>query len=302
MGFVRRLHLMIGLLVGPFFLLVAGSGMLYALSPQIEAWLYAPQLTAPAAGGTSTHGLALSTQIKAAEKAAGPGATLDAVRPALFAGQTTRVMFNTPDAGASMRRALFVDPATGAIRGDLPVYGTSGALPWRTSVDQFHRSLWLGDVGRIYSELAASWLWLAALGGLMLWSLRRARRRPATRRAAAVGWHTRLGPWLLLGLLFMSITGLMVCTLRGTKCSFSSVLPTLRQVKSQPPLGSAGARQSTLPRGVNAWALPATSRLVPISAEINRRRLDMSTRGQASRWSTSQLAMPQWLECRDYRR
>ncbi len=47
----------------------------------------------------------------------------------------------------------------------MTVYGTSGVLPLRTWLDQFHRSLLLGDVGRNYSELAASWLWIAALGG-----------------------------------------------------------------------------------------------------------------------------------------
>ncbi|EGH15542.1 PepSY-associated TM helix, partial [Pseudomonas amygdali pv. morsprunorum str. M302280] len=60
--------------------------------------------------------------------------------------------------------------------GDMKVYGTSGILPLRTWIDQFHRGLLLGDVGRIYSELAASWLWVAALGGLVLWAVRRRRQ------------------------------------------------------------------------------------------------------------------------------
>jgi uncharacterized iron-regulated membrane protein len=72
------------------------------------------------------------------------------------------------------------------VKGDLIVYGTSGVLPLRTTLDYLHRNLMLGDVGRNYSELAASWLWLGALGGVWLWwrarsdapAVRRVRRAP----------------------------------------------------------------------------------------------------------------------------
>jgi hypothetical protein len=35
----------------------------------------------------------------------------------------------------------------------------------------------LGDIGRLYSELAASWMWVAALGGIALWCYTRPKRR-----------------------------------------------------------------------------------------------------------------------------
>lgn len=54
----------------------------------------------------------------------------------------------------------------------MTVCGTSGSLPLRTAIDQLHRSLLLGDPGRLYSELAASWLWVAAITGLGLWAIR----------------------------------------------------------------------------------------------------------------------------------
>ncbi|KUM43928.1 PepSY-associated TM helix domain-containing protein [Pseudomonas sp. EpS/L25] len=198
---LARLHFLIGLFVGPFLLVAAASGLLYALTPQLEARLYAEALHTPSRG----EPLPLAEQIRAAQAVAGPTLTLGAVRPAPAAGDTTRVMFNDPSLGESAHRALFVDPVTGAIRGDLTVYGTSGILPLRTAIDQFHRSLLLGEPGRLYSELAASWLWVAALGGLTLWLVRRRQRRPARELR---GLHASTGIWLLGGLLFLSATGL----------------------------------------------------------------------------------------------
>ena len=54
---------------------------------------------------------------------------------------------------------MFIDPYSLKVTGDMTVYGTSGVLPLRTTLDLLHSSLLLGDFGRNYSELAASWLW-----------------------------------------------------------------------------------------------------------------------------------------------
>lgn len=199
---VKRLHFYIGLFIGPFILVAALSGVVYALTPQLEKQLYAQALH------SETHGPALSleAQVRRAQAVAGSGATVAAVRPAPNQGDTTRVMFNAPGLGESEHRALFVDPVSGEIRGDMKVYGTSGILPLRTWIDQFHRSLLLGDVGRIYSELAASWLWVAAAGGVVLWAVRR--KRAKTLRSGLRSWHASAGLWLMLGLLFFSATGL----------------------------------------------------------------------------------------------
>lgn len=149
-----RLHFYAAILVGPFLLVPAASGALYALSPQLEKVVYAEQLTAPGEGAP----LPLAAQVEAAGEHVGEDARPVAVRPAPEPGDTTRVMYAEDDLGESETRAIFVDPATGEVRGDLTVYGTSGALPLRGWIDQLHRNLHLGDVGRLYSELSASWL------------------------------------------------------------------------------------------------------------------------------------------------
>ncbi|MFD9698673.1 PepSY-associated TM helix domain-containing protein [Lentzea sp. NPDC059081] len=195
-GLFMRLHFYAGVLVGPFVLIAALTGVLYALTPQLESWIYSDQLRVPA----TANQLPLKTQVEAA-LATSPQGTLVAVRPAPEPGLTTRVLFAEEGLGESERRAVFVDPGTGRVTGDLVAYGTSGVLPVRTTLDQLHRNLMLGEPGRLYSELAASWLWVVALGGLVLWISR-------PRNSKRIRKHGLVGVWVLAGALFLSATGL----------------------------------------------------------------------------------------------
>lgn len=206
-----RLHFYIGLLVGPFIFIAALSGGLYAISPQFEDVVYASTLN----GTTEGSPRPLAEQIVAARQVV-PDLELAAVRPAPAPGKTSRIMFSDPTLAQYEHRAIFVDPVTLDITGNLAVYGTSGALPLRIWIDYLHRNLHMGEFGRHYSELAASWLWIAALGGLTLWFIGRRKRKqsPALKSADATPTgkrrqrHAVLGLTLLLGLLFLSITGL----------------------------------------------------------------------------------------------
>lgn len=205
---LRRFHFYIGLFVGPFIFIAALSGTLYVATPQLENAVYASALYSDAQGEAQP----LARQVAAAQKAAGENLRLYAVRPASEPGETTRVMFADPALGPSETRGIFIDPVTLAVKGDMTVYGTSGILPLRQWIDYLHRSLLLGDMGRIYSELAASWMWVAALGGIALWWLTRPKRqlRPAKKNAfaRARGWHVTSGWLLMAGLLLFSATGL----------------------------------------------------------------------------------------------
>ena len=203
---MRRLHFTIGLFISPFIFVAALTGTLYVLTPQLEQVFYAQQLTTAASGPAQP----LSKQVDAARRYIDNRAPVVAVRPAPGPTDTTRVMFRFPGRAPSETRAVFIDPKTLAVRGDLTVYGTSGILPLRTTLDYLHRSLLLGDIGRNYSELAASWLWVAALGGLLLWAVQRTpRRSKRTSRALRLrALHSVLGIALLAGLLFFSATGL----------------------------------------------------------------------------------------------
>ncbi|MFT4088027.1 MAG: PepSY domain-containing protein [Gordonia sp. (in: high G+C Gram-positive bacteria)] len=201
---VRRLHFYAGVFVAPFLLIAAISGGLYALAPQAEKIIYRAQLHTDSTG--PQHSLA--EQIQAAARTH-PDLAVSAVRPPASAGDTTQVLFTDPSLPESTRLAVFVDPVTLHVQGELPTFGSSGSLPVGTWIDGLHRNLHLGATGRLYSELAASWLWVIALAGLVLWALDRRKKRPRRNlRERVKRRHGLTGVTVLLVLLFLSATGL----------------------------------------------------------------------------------------------
>ncbi|WP_062643186.1 PepSY-associated TM helix domain-containing protein [Streptomyces maremycinicus] len=211
---ILRLHFYAGVFVAPFLLVAAATGFLYAGAFQAEKLLYSHELTVP----VGDRPLSISEQVDAA-RTAYPEGTVSAVRPSPQDDATTRVMLSgVKGVDATHTLAVFVDPYTGTVRGALEQYGSTGALPLRTWIDEFHRDLHLGENGRLYSELAASWLWVIAGGGLVLWfSRRRALRkvRGTTGRRRTLGLHGTVGVWAAVGFLFLSVTGLTWSTYAG---------------------------------------------------------------------------------------
>jgi uncharacterized iron-regulated membrane protein len=219
---VLRVHFWGGVLVGPFLLIAALTGFAYTLMPSLEPVVYRDELTVPA----SDTDVPLADQVRVGMDAM-PGLELRSVRPGPTPTDTTQVIANDPTLPESYYRTAFVDPHSGAVDGVLVTYGSGQAMPLRAWVDQLHRNLHLGDAGRLYTELAASWLWVLVLAGLTLWvGLVRRRRRERTssllvprtsggRRARLLSWHAVVGLWAAIGLLFLSATGLTWSTYAG---------------------------------------------------------------------------------------
>ncbi|MGV0838013.1 PepSY-associated TM helix domain-containing protein [Mycolicibacterium thermoresistibile] len=213
---LRRLHFYAGVFVGPFILIAAVTGLLYALIPQIDAAVHRHELTVDRVGDRP---LPLADQLAAA-RAAHPEGAVSSIRPPVTAEETTQVTLavdpGTDGVPADYARTVFVDPYTGAVRGALTTYGQW--MPVRAWFDELHRNLHLGAVGRHYSELAASWLWVIALVGLVLW-VRHRRQTGKLRRLAlpdgtgssrnrALSRHGAVGVWILIALLGLSVTGI----------------------------------------------------------------------------------------------
>lgn len=240
-----RLHFYVGVFVGPFVLLAAVTGLLYAFTPQIERVVHADALTTDV--GTSR--IELRDQVAAAERAV-PDGTITEIRPPRTEDGTTRVSFDAPGVAEDDARTAFVDPYTGDVRAVLDTF--EEWLPVRAWFDDLHRTLLLGDVGRVYSELAASWLGVLAVSGLAIWVARPRRTKRVRRtvlpdnsargRARIRSWHGSIGVWAALGMLFLSATGLTWSQFAGENVTAARAAMNWTQpaVSSAPAAGAPG--------------------------------------------------------------
>lgn len=211
---LRRLHFYAGVFVAPFLLLAALTGLAYTVTPQLDQLVYGDELRVERTAG-QPHSLA--DQIEAA-RTAHPGGSLAYVVTPPTAEDTTRVVLDVPGLEDDRQRTVFVDPYTNEVKGELITWFDE--TPLMTWFDDLHRNLHMGEVGRLYSEVAASWLWVLVLGGLALWLGRARGQRAKSVRGVLVAdrsasgvrrtrsRHAVTGVWLSLGLLGLSATGL----------------------------------------------------------------------------------------------
>ncbi|WP_353890573.1 PepSY domain-containing protein [Micromonospora sp. WMMA1363] len=261
-----RLHFYTGILVAPFLVIAALTGLAYTVTPQLDQALYGDKLTV---AGTGAQPRTLAEQVTAA-RTAHPDGILAAVQPGAD-GRTTQVVFSQPELG-DKQHTVYVNPYTAEVTGQLTTW--FGATPVTTWLDDLHRNLHLGDVGRHYSEIAASWLWLLVLGGVVLWWRRRTTGRARIRHlllpdlASHRGvrrtrsWHATMGVWLAVGLLFLSMTGLTWSRFAGANFgagldALDAGRPALDTSLGTGPSDSGGEHQHGLP-GVGGPADPAT--------------------------------------------
>lgn len=220
---LARLHFYAGLFVAPFIIIAALSGALYALAPTLEKFVYQDQISATE---TATP-RPLGTQLEAALDYA-PNLEVTEVWPAVESTVATRVLFADPSLPDGLQRVVFVDPADASVNGDLTSYSGLGELPLRSWISGLHRGLHLGPVGELYSELAASWLFVLAVSGLFLWwrKVRATRSAPrgamlrglparAGSRQKTMSLHATIGTWLLVIILGIAATGLTWSTYAG---------------------------------------------------------------------------------------
>lgn len=161
---VRRLHFYAGMFVGPFLLVAALSGALYAIAPTLEDITYRSENTVEAVDNP----IPLSEQVHAAHEEH-PALSVSEVWPADSPTDSTRVLLTDPSLSDANPLAVFVNPGNGDVLGTESSYSGLGELPLRQWISQLHKNLHFGETGEIYTELAASWLWLIAFGGLWLW-------------------------------------------------------------------------------------------------------------------------------------
>lgn len=166
-AFLLRIHFYGGMFVGPFILVAALTGCLYALAPTLENIVYRDSTTV----AEVTNPVPLEQQVAAAEKAH-PGLDVLQVWPANTPTDSTRVLLADPTIDETEDLAVFINPADASVIDAKPSYSGLGELPLRHWISALHQDFHLGKPGELYSELAASWLWILVLGGLYLWFIR----------------------------------------------------------------------------------------------------------------------------------
>ncbi|MGI5212828.1 PepSY-associated TM helix domain-containing protein [Plantactinospora sp. CA-290183] len=273
---LTRLHFYAGILVAPFLAVAALTGLAFVSTPQLDSLVYADQLRVAQVGDRPEP---LSAQVAAAV-AAHPDGTVTAVLPATEPEATTRVVFSLPELGEK-QHTVYVDPYTLRVRGTLVTW--FGSTPLTTWLDDLHRNLHLGAVGRVYSEVAASWLWVLVLGGLTLWLNRQWRSRARARRILLAdlgargvrrtrGWHASVGVWMAVGLLVLSATGLTWSRWAGA--NFATALETLGaqspavETALPDPAGPAGAADGGHHHGGTAGPESAAADLTAVDAVV----------------------------------
>lgn len=247
---LRRLHFYVGVFVAPFLVVAALTGLAYTITPQLDRIAYHDQFHV-AQVGTGT--VPLADQVATAREIV-PDGTVVTVAPPAEPDATTKVVFAVPGLGEK-NRTVYVDPYTGQIRGQLTTW--FGSTPITTWLDDLHRHLHLGEPGRLYAELAASWLWVLVLGGIVLWwrrqrGSRRVRRMLRPERSAAGvrrtrGRHAATGVWIAVFLLILSATGLTWSTHAGARFDIvqealdaNSVVPNTALTGGAPSAGGGG--------------------------------------------------------------
>ena len=201
---LKIIHNQLGILIAPFIFVAALTGLLYGLTPQFENFIYKEHIIAQHLPNQKSH--LISEQIQASLAVLPKEAQIFAVRTPTTINHTTRIIYQV-STHPNQTFAIFVNPYNLHIQGQLAVYGASGVLPLRTFLDQLHRSLLLGEYGRIYSEFAASWLGFFALTGCLQWWIRH-RKQDVGKQGYLIKWHYVIGLSILPMLLFFSVTGL----------------------------------------------------------------------------------------------
>lgn len=233
-----RIHFWAALIASPFALVATLTGLAYVFTPQIEARLYGGLERVAPEGAR----LPLDAAVEAARRAAPDGLVVQAVIPPAAAEDAVRVSFGQPAPGAG-EHAGHGQPAGAAAAAAAAAPAPAGARPgrrggqssdrvtvfvdpYRATVlgsqrdqDRFsewarglHSRLLQGESLRWMIELAASWMLVMLLTGVVLWWPRPG--QPGLPRASARGragwrqWHAFLGTLLSVLSLAMVLTGL----------------------------------------------------------------------------------------------
>ena len=203
------LHLYVGILCGLPLLVVGLTGGILAFRPELQQWTL-PQLYEVEAQGERLPPEEVARRMKEAY----PETTL--LHTTAFK-EEGRAWITYIGGGR-----LIVDPYTGEAR--------QATGDWTKVMEQVHRNLTAGTIGRYIVGGSSLLLILISLSGFVLWwPMRGGTIRRFFRKQSALGWHNVAGLASLPLILVMALTGITL-TFGGV------VIPIVFTVTGSPPL------------------------------------------------------------------
>ncbi|MDP9640779.1 putative iron-regulated membrane protein [Actinopolyspora lacussalsi] len=257
-----RVHFLGGVLAAPILFAMAITGILYAWNPQLEHMLHRQALSATAEGPARP----LDEQISSARETR-PELRLSSVTPAAPAapaGEETTAVTLAPETAEQNRFekpkgtvTVYVDPSSAEVTGSI----TESNRPdeWLRNL---HSNFRIGKFAEPISELAASWLLVSIITGLVLWWPRDNRalarnflfRKPGRPRWRSL--HGLVGVTAAAGLVLLIVTGLTWTTYAGSwvdvaRSQFDSDSPEVSTVL-HPNTGTEEAGGATVDESATA--------------------------------------------------
>jgi uncharacterized iron-regulated membrane protein len=202
-NFFWRWHFYAGLIVMPVVLVMAITGAIYLLQPQIENLAYKDLLYLEENIQKNPDHDAM---VDAAKKHFN-AKSVNSYQPPAALNQSAQVVLTSQN---GTKITAFIHPET------LAPLGTINES-WRLMniARNLHKNLMLGDVGRIITELTACWLIVMILTGIYLWWPRGNKDRgvliPNTKNKGRKIWrefHAVSGAWVSVWLLLLLLSGL----------------------------------------------------------------------------------------------
>lgn len=213
---LRQIHSLPGLVAGMLLALVAITGAILAIEPAREHF-FAPVVEAGEIDVATFAGLIQSQY-----------AEIDKIRQTP-SGSIVVTFFDGEKAGANI-----VDPQS------FKVLGPHAPAGFTRFVTNLHRTLLLGDAGRITVGVMSALMLLLTISGVMLLAARlggyRTLLRPV-RGSATQKWHSDLGRIAMIGLLITSLSGIYL------SLSTFEVLPDGSSQSMPTAIGSGGPRR-----------------------------------------------------------
>lgn len=209
-NFFWRWHFYAGLFIFPILLIMAVTGVMYLLQPQIEDALYNDKfyLAEPYEGAMDHDVLIANAKAEYQPK------KIHSYQPPQASGESVQVMLTTKDGD---KITAFMHPKTGEIIGTINE-------DWRLMnlARAIHGGLMLGTFGELVVEAVACWTIILVITGLYLWWPRgkkdRGRFLPKFHLKGRKFWreiHSVFGAWVSLWILAIILTGLPWSVLWG---------------------------------------------------------------------------------------